>query len=222
MNALPVYAACGIGAYLLGAVPFGYIIAHANGIDIYKTGSGSIGATNVFRSVGKAWGVLTFFLDALKGFIPAFLFPIIASRYCEETNSLMLALGCSALAVVGHNWPVYLGFKGGKGIATSAGALAGIIPELVGIALLVWIITFLCTRFVSVASITAAVALMACGWLFCMKQGLSLPVILTILGFFAIWRHRSNIKRLMEGTEHRFSFQRNKDSQQISENEENR
>jgi len=219
MHLIPVCAACGTASYLLGAIPFGYIIARANGIDLYKTGSGSIGATNVFRSVGKKWGILTFFLDALKGFVPAFFFPIVANMYSEGCNQLLLALACSALSVVGHNWPVYLGFKGGKGIATSAGALIGVVPKLVGAGLLAWTIVFLITRYVSVASITAAVVIMVVGWIFYINQGIALPVALTILGVFAIWRHKANIQRLISGTEHRFDFRKKKDEPQPTIND---
>ncbi|OGV58854.1 MAG: acyl-phosphate glycerol 3-phosphate acyltransferase [Lentisphaerae bacterium RIFOXYA12_FULL_48_11] len=210
MHTVLVFAVFGMISYFLGAIPFGYIIAKAQGIDLYKTGSGSIGATNVFRSVGKKWGILTFILDALKGFVPAFFCPVIAASYAADSNQLLLALLCSALAVIGHNWPVYLGFKGGKGIATSAGALIGIVPILIGTGLLTWAIVFLLTRYVSVASITAAVVIMIAGWLFYLNQGLPLPIALTILGLFAIWRHKSNIQRLINGTEHRFEFRKKK------------
>lgn len=209
MHSFAVFAVCGAASYLIGAIPFGYIIAHSQGIDLYKTGSGSIGATNVLRSVGKKWGYLTFFLDALKGFIPAFFLPMAAKPFIAADNSLLLALVSSALAVAGHNWPVYLKFKGGKGIATSAGALAGIVPVLLGIGLLSWTVVFLLTRYVSAASLVAAVTLVIAGWVLYGGQGLILPGALTILGTFAIWRHRSNIQRLIEGTEHRFDFRKN-------------
>jgi len=213
MQLILVFAVCGAISYLLGAIPFGYLIARSKGIDLYKTGSGSIGATNVFRSVGKKWGVLTFLLDALKGFIPAIVFPAIAKPYTGNGSQLLIALLCSAMAVAGHNWPVYLNFKGGKGIATSAGALAGMVPKLAGIGLLTWGVIFLITRYVSVASITAAIALVISGWIFYSYQGLTLPVALTVLGILAIWRHRSNIQRLMNGTEHRFDFRKKKSEQ---------
>ena len=214
MHLMLVFAVCAVVSYLLGAIPFGYIIASTRGIDLYKTGSGSIGATNVFRTVGKKWGILTFVLDALKGFIPAFLFPIAAKAYTGNCDPHLLALTCAIFAVIGHNWPVYLNFKGGKGIATSAGALAGIVPEMVGIGLLTWVLLFLLTRYVSVASITAAFMLIFCGWVLYCQDGFVLPVTLTILGLFAIWRHKSNIQRLMNGTENRFDFRRKKDEEQ--------
>ena len=219
MHTILVFTIFGITSYLLGAIPFGYIIARSHGIDLYKTGSGSIGATNVFRSVGKKWGILTFFLDALKGFVPAFFFPVLATRCDAACNQLLLALMCSALSVIGHNWPVYLGFKGGKGIATSAGALIGVVPKLIGTGLLTWAVVFLLTRYVSVASITAAVVIMVAGWLFYSGQGLALPVALTILGIFAIWRHKSNIQRLINGTEHRFEFRKKKNETECATND---
>lgn len=219
MHTVLVFAVFGIASYLLGAIPFGYIIAKSQGIDLYKTGSGSIGATNVFRSVGKKWGILTFFLDALKGFIPAFFFPVMAASHTAGSNQLFLALLCSSLSVIGHNWPVYLDFKGGKGIATSAGALIGIVPKLIGAGLLAWIIVFLLTRYVSVASITAAVVIMIAGWLFYLDRGIALPAALTILGIFAIWRHKSNIQRLINGTEHRFEFRKRKNESECVAND---
>ncbi|MDD4871747.1 MAG: glycerol-3-phosphate 1-O-acyltransferase PlsY [Kiritimatiellae bacterium] len=219
MRSILVFIICGAVSYLLGAIPFGYIIARAKGVDLYKTGSGSIGATNVLRSVGRKWGYLTFVLDTLKGFVPAFLFPRAAAVFTGEIDTLLLALICSALAVAGHNWPVYLGFKGGKGIATSAGALTGIVPMLVVAGLITWAVVFLATRYVSLASMVAAIVLVVAGWLLYYTQGLLLPVALTILGSFAIWRHRSNIQRLINGTEHRFDFRNKKSEQQPGMNE---
>ncbi len=221
MCTLLVFSVFGAASYLLGAIPFGYVIAKSKGIDLFKTGSGSIGATNVFRSLGKKWGILTFFLDALKGFIPSFFFPLLASRYDAECNQFLLALLCAALSVTGHNWPVYLRFKGGKGIATSAGALAGIVPGLIGSGLITWTVVFLLTRYVSVASITVAVIIMIGGWVFYSDRGPALPVVLTILGIFAIWRHKSNIQRLINGTENRFEFNKSKNKMDNPENDKN-
>ena len=107
-----------LGSYLLGSIPNGLFIAKAKGIDLRKVGSGNIGATNVFRCVGKGWGIAAFVLDAIKGFVPAFVFPRLVLD-CPD----WLGLACGVAAVAGHNWPVWLNFKGGKGVSTSAGML---------------------------------------------------------------------------------------------------
>ena len=114
-------------AYLLGAIPFGLLVAKSRGVDIRSQGSGNIGATNVFRVIGKGWGVFTLVLDALKGFIPSFYFPMLGKLDPEWGVLFGLA------AIIGHSFPVYLRFKGGKGVATSAGMLLGVAPLTVGI-----------------------------------------------------------------------------------------
>ena len=207
MTGIVNFIGWGLLAYLLVAIPCGYLVARARGMDIRTVGSGNIGATNVFRSVGKGWGVLTFFCDALKGFIPAGLFPILAERLFGFAGGPTLAVCCAVLAIAGHNWPVYLGFKGGKGIATSLGALIGMAPAAAGLGALGWIILFLATRYVSVASIAAAGSVGIAGWLLYYPRGdLLLPLALTLLCALAIWRHKANIRRLLNGTEHRFQF----------------
>ena len=147
----------GLAAYLLGSVPFGFLIAKTQGKDIRTLGSGNIGATNVFRSVSKPLGILTFALDLLKGFCGVRLVPFLAAAVTHTPyEGMALPVFCGALAVVGHNWTCFLGFKGGKGVATSAGLLLGLSPAGVGIAFVAWLVAFLTTRYVSVASITAA------------------------------------------------------------------
>jgi len=189
-----------VASYLLGAVPVGLLVARAKGVDIRKVGSGNIGATNVFRSIGKPWGIFTFVMDALKGFVPSFLFPFFSP---EPGWPVGLLFGC--LAIAGHNWPVYLGFKGGKGIATSAGVLMGVAPVEVLVGAGVWFAVFFTSRYVSLASIAAALAIPVAGWVRHDPQnGWALPVVLTVLGVLAVWRHRSNIERLRAGTENRF------------------
>ena len=199
-------------SYLLGAIPFGLIVARVKGVDIRKTGSGNIGATNVFRSLGKGPGILTFALDMLKGFIPAWLLPHAATMMfaLPESQGLSLGLICGCAAIAGHNWPVYLGFKGGKGIATTAGVLLGIAPLAVLIGLITWIIVFLPTRYVSVGSILAAVAVAVSSWWLYAKDGMLRPMALTVLAVLAVLRHKENIKRLIHGTENRFEFGKKK------------
>lgn len=189
-------------SYLLGAIPFALLTARMKGIDIRKVGSGNVGATNVFRAVGKGWGALTFALDVLKGFLPTFLFPIL---FPVDALALPVGLLYGCAAVAGHNWPVYLGFKGGKGVATSVGMLLGVAPASVGIGLFFWILTFVISRYVSLASIVAAIAIAASGWwLYGTEEPPVLATVLTILAALVIWRHRSNIERICKGTEHRF------------------
>lgn len=191
----------GLFAYLIGATPCGLLIARMRGVDIRKVGSGNIGATNVFRCVGKSWGILAFVLDFIKGFAPAFWLP----GLFLESPAPYVGIMTGALAVVGHNWPVWLKFKGGKGVATSAGMLAGIAPWTILTGLVTWILAMVLTRIVSVASMAAAVAVIITGWIAYNEPGqLLLPVVLTVLGLLVIVRHRHNISRLLRGEEHRF------------------
>jgi glycerol-3-phosphate acyltransferase PlsY len=207
-----------LAAYLLGAIPFGFLIARAKGIDIRTVGSNNIGATNVFRCVGKGWGIFTFVLDVAKGAVSSGLFPLIVFTICDFKlgehallkSVLQMTYGC--LAIAGHNWPIYLGFRGGKGVATSAGMLIGLTPLGCGIALLTWIVSMVAFRYVSLASIIAAITLGVVAWIFYYKPepGIWFPITLDILALIVIWRHRSNIKRLIAGTEGRLSFKKGK------------
>ena len=181
MTTAMIYSVCGILAYLLGAIPFGLLIARANGVDIRAIGSGNIGATNVFRAVGKGWGLLAFACDALKGFIPASVFPLLAKTLGAFDGDAVLPLVCACLAVAGHNWPVYLRFKGGKGVATSVGALIGLAPAAAGVGLLTWALVFVATRYVSVASIAATIMVAGAVWFF-ERIGLSPAVLFGYLG----------------------------------------
>lgn len=198
---LPLLA---LAAYLAGSVPFGLLIAKARGVDLRSQGSGNIGATNVFRCVGKPWGIACFILDALKGFLPAALFPQMAEGLPAWAGLLF-----GAAAILGHNFPVFLKFKGGKGVATSAGVLLGVAPLAVLVGLLTWGIVFFISGYVSLGSILAAVAVVIAGWT--LGYDRTTAVALTLLGLLAIYRHRANIQRLIAGTENR--FQRKKKSQ---------
>lgn len=202
------FLACGLTAYLVGAIPFGYIVGRLNGMDIRTLGSGNIGATNVARSIGKGWGALVFACDALKGFLPAWLFPLLAARFSPGAALSALGLVCAAAAIAGHIWPVYLKFKGGKGIATSLGALVGVAPLCAITGIAVWALVFGITRYVSVASMAAAAAAAASAWFFYAGGGILLPGTLSVLGALALWRHKSNIQRLLAGTEQRFEFKK--------------
>ena len=187
-------------AYLLGSIPNGLLLARLKGVDLQKVGSGNIGATNVYRCVGKGWGVAAFVLDAVKGFAPAFVFPRLM-----ESAPPWLGLACGVAAVAGHNWPVWLKFKGGKGVSTSAGMLLGIAPAAVGVGFLVFAATVLITRFVSLGSILAALAVPAAYvWLYGIENRL-LAGALVVMGALVIVKHRANLRRLLAGTEPRIA-----------------
>ena len=189
-------------AYLVGSIPFGYLIGRAYGKNIRKEGSGNIGATNVTRVVGPWQGRLCFLLDFLKGALPVLL----ASRYYGFIGIPSMLAG--AAAVIGHMFPIYLGFRGGKGISTAGGVALALSPLSVLAAAVVWVAVFLLTRYVSVASIAAAAALplTAAVLFFTGKARMTLAVLLffCLMGALAIWKHRANIDRLRKGTELRF------------------
>lgn len=194
-------------AYLLGAIPTGYLLARLKGVDIRKVGSGNIGATNVYRCIGKSWGILTFVLDFLKGYLPAVIFPILFQRWSAGISGAHLSMLCGCMAVIGHNWPVYLRFRGGKGMATGAGALLGFAPLAMLIGVVGWLIFFLATRYVSLSSMLAAVLIVAGSWWLYHGQIL-IPVTLSVMGAIVIWRHKTNLQRLLAGTEYRFEFKK--------------
>ncbi len=216
MLAILVWLVGGVLAYLLGSIPFGYLMAKAHGKDIRTLGSGNIGATNVFRSIGKTQGIITFLLDFLKGAAGVWLIPGLALSLfgtgVTANVTRYLPLFCGVMTVFGHNWTCFLGFKGGKGIATSAGMLLALAPVAVGIAFSVWVVLFLLTRYVSVASIGAAAVLAVEVWILpsCVRQGIVLQVVLTALAVLAIAKHHANIGRLVAGTESRFTFKKRK------------
>jgi acyl phosphate:glycerol-3-phosphate acyltransferase len=196
-------------AYLLGSVPFGLLISKAKGKDIRKLGSGNIGATNVLRCLGRPLGITCFILDVLKGFLPAFVFPMLGTGETGLQASFPgIGIGFGALAILGHNFPVFLKFKGGKGVATSAGVLLGAAPLAVGIGITVWALVFFISGYVSLGSIAAAAAVIAVGWT--AGYGAFTATALTVLGLLAIWRHRANIRRLIAGTENKFERQKKK------------
>ncbi len=214
MKEIIIWITGGVIAYLIGSIPFGFLIAKTQGKDIRTVGSGNIGATNVFRSISKKLGIITFALDVGKGLCGVLLIPLLASKITSiGFDGMALPLLCGAMTIAGHNWTCFLGFKGGKGIATSAGMLIGLSPASVGIAFLGWLIAFLTTRYVSVASIIGCIVLAIVVWPFHMNQeGIWFPVVLTALAALGVWKHRANIARLRAGTESRFDFKKKNSS----------
>lgn len=194
-----------IGSYLLGSIPFGFLAGRICGVDIRTMGSGNIGATNALRVLGKKWGYAVFSCDFLKG-----LLPVILAGQWGAFAGVFPASAPGALAglfvLLGHSFPVWLGFKGGKGIASSAGVMVALFPAAFLICLGTWILLFKATRYVSVASIGGAVALpIAVGILFATRRADWLAFAVSVaMCLLAVWRHRSNITRLRAGTEPRF------------------
>jgi len=197
-----------IGSYLLGSIPCGYLAGRLAGIDIRKVGSGNIGATNVTRILGKQYGYPVFALDFLKGFGAVMISRLMAPGRPPEWNSPeIFGILAAMSSLLGHLYPPWLKFKGGKGVATSAGALLALAPVATLIGVAVWIIVFWLTRYVSLASITAAVVLpIVILVVRSHDQNNGKPLIIASICVAAvvIWRHRSNLSRLMRGTEPRF------------------
>ena len=199
----------GIIAYLIGSFPTGYVAGRIRGVDIRKVGSGNVGATNVTRVLGKQFGYPVFVVDFLKGLIPLLLARAIAHRYQLDpiASDLCIAVG-GIFSVVGHSYPVWLGFKGGKGVATSLGLIFGISWIAALIMGAMWIITFKITRYVSVASIAAAIALPGAMITLLLLHELRSAVLVyfsLLLAAIVVFRHRSNVSRLLNGTEPRFA-----------------
>ena len=188
------------GAYLIGAIPFGFLIGKMRGVDVRTVGSRNIGATNVFRTVGKKWGLLAFFCDVMKGFIPTLLASSIVPR-----SSLPLCVGIAT--VVGHMLTPYMKFRGGKGVATAFGMLIALLPATVGIAFAIFSLTFACSNYISLGSCVAATSLAVMIWIpFLDHAGyrdLPLSILVTLIAAFIVWKHRSNIGRLVRGNENK-------------------
>jgi len=201
-----VYALVLVLAYLLGSIPTGYLVARARGVDIRSVGSGNIGATNVLRALGKTAGILVLLIDALKGWTAVRLMaPWCIERFLPAAGieaKDIAALIAAVAAVLGHNYTCWLGFKGGKGIATSAGVLTALVPWALLIIFVVWVVCFLVTRYVSVGSMAASFTLPLATWF--TTRSLTLTVVTGGMGALAIYKHRANIQRLLSGTEPRF------------------
>lgn len=210
----PILIALVVG-YLLGSLPFGYLVARSKGVNIFEVGSKNPGATNVRRVLGKGPGNLVFVLDAMKGAL-ATGWAVVYFRFFGSERNPGVEAGSGAApdwlswiaiaglvgALVGHSFSCFTRFRGGKGVATASGALLVLIPVSVLIGAVVWIVTFYTSRYVSLASILAAVALPISVFLL---GGRSVMLgVAVAISVFVVLRHRTNIQRLMKGTENKF------------------
>ncbi len=193
-------------SYLLGSIPVGLILSRSlKGIDIRRYGSGNFGATNIYRVVGPAAGIAVLILDMLKGIIPVTFFADFVLRNLTEYDPVLVRLILGMASVCGHNWTIFLKFKGGKGVATTAGALLGLSIEMpclgliAGFCLGVWVLVLLLSGFVSLASIIAAVSLPVFTLIF--NQPFKLIFFSVAVCLFVVYRHKSNIRRLLRGEE---------------------
>jgi glycerol-3-phosphate acyltransferase PlsY len=204
------YIVTALGAYLLGSIPFGFLVAKAKGIDIRSVGSGNIGATNAMRVLGKPAGIAVLLMDVIKGYVAVrcltmWVVNTVGASFSLiiETNDIQeLEIVAGIFAVLGHNYTCWLKFKGGKGIATTAGVYLALAPWALLVALVVFILAILLTKYVSVGSILGAIALPTTVWIMS-PNNLLLGIVTTALGALAIYKHKSNIQRLMAGTENR-------------------
>lgn len=193
-----------VASYLLGAVPFGYLVARGRGVDILRQGSGNIGATNVGRVLGRRWGLVVFVLDFAKGAVPV----AAANLFAQQGPARPISVGAGVAAFLGHLFPVYLRFRGGKGVATAAGVVAVLVPVPFLAAILAWLSVFASSRYVSLASLVAAAVLCLVRLLLTLHPWSESEVIIT--GFclaaaaLILFRHHANVRRLLAGTENRF------------------
>lgn len=196
-----------VASYLLGSIPAGYLVGRMKGVDLRQHGSGNVGATNVVRLIGKPWGIGVFVFDFLKGFVPAFfLAPWVATRHGIGWSTDAVALTLGLAAMVGHVFPIWLGLRGGKGVATSAGFFAGICPAAIAITLAIWYVLLRATRYVSVASMVASACLPV---VFVLWVGTDaafgerrvVTILAATLAALIVYLHRANIGRLLKGEE---------------------
>ncbi|MDD5594512.1 MAG: glycerol-3-phosphate 1-O-acyltransferase PlsY [Candidatus Margulisbacteria bacterium] len=183
-----------LASYLLGAIPFGWLVGKSLKVDVRKTGSGNIGATNVLRTLGPGPGAAVLVLDLLKGTAAV----LIGQAFSPDPLIVVL---CGLSAIIGHSYPVYLGFRGGKGAATGLGVLLGVAPDIFVFAVLLFLVIVALTRYVSVGSILTAITVFIAFLLYARPLPYSVAALLAAVLIIA--RHRPNIKRLIAGTEPR-------------------
>jgi glycerol-3-phosphate acyltransferase PlsY len=212
MSAPLALAACVAIGYLCGSLPWGLWLGRAfKGVDVRTLGSGNLGATNVYRSLGRGIGVATLLLDIAKGALPVWLLPSSSLGGAFPGGPSWCAIAVGLAAVAGHVWTFLAGFKGGKGVATTVGVLLALSPPAFGVFMAVFVVTLLVTRYVSLGSILGSVAFTAALARFSVG-GVRSPAFLlgALLAALVVARHRDNIVRLVRGREHRFSFTRSK------------
>ena len=184
-----------IGAYLIGAIPFGFLIGKMRGVDVRTVGSKNLGATNVYRTVGHKWGFLAFFCDFLKGFLPT----LAASSLFPHPSSLPVFVGLAT--VIGHTLTVFMKFRGGKGVATAFGMMVALATYPTLLAFAVFVVTVWLSHYISLGSILAAATLGVLVWFFpCL---LAVRIIAVLVAVFVIVKHKSNIQRLVKGCENK-------------------
>lgn len=178
-------------SYLIGSIPVGYLLGRAKGVDIRRHGSGNIGATNVWRTLGPAAGATALVLDVGKGLVAVLL-----GRYIGGDN---LALACGLAVIAGHSWSIFLGFRGGKIIATSLGVFLALAPVAALLALGVWLVVVILSRYVSLGSIVAAITMPFL--MVALRQPWSYVLFSLVAAAIAVYKHLPNIRRLLAGTE---------------------
>ena len=188
-----------VAAYLLGSIPFSYLVARRHGVDVRAVGSGNVGATNVMRSVGRGAGLLAFVLDFVKGAVASQV-----GLWVEGAGPLPAL--CATLAVVGHMYPLWLRFRGGKGVATGAGAFLPLVPVATAAGMVTFGVVLAVARYVSLASIAGTLVLAFAAFLL----GAPTPVVRAAAGMavLIVWKHRGNLERLSRGTESRMGRRR--------------
>ncbi|MCC5808343.1 MAG: glycerol-3-phosphate 1-O-acyltransferase PlsY [Opitutales bacterium] len=205
MTSLLAFLIAAVAGYLLGSVPFAVIIARAHRVDIFSVGSGNPGASNVLRALGKGPGYLCFFFDAFKGVAAALIgfgmawYGDLAHGPGEYSMGRLLAVVCLVCAIFGHSFSIFLGFRGGKGVATTIGGLFVVVPWVMLVGVFLWLVVFFSSRYVSLASIALGVSLPFSSVAF--KYPVWISILCLVLAVLIVVRHRSNIQRLCAGTE---------------------
>lgn len=209
------YSALLVCGFLLGSVPFGFLIGRAKGIDIRKVGSGNIGATNVNRALGSRLGIFVFLLDVMKA-----LLPVLAARFLIHAPmwgmpAQLLWFFAGACAVLGHMFSPWLGFKGGKGIASGLGAILGAAPVVGLLCFAIFAVVLALTRYVSLGSIIAVICLPILGFLI-PGESPELAAIYCLFTAFIVYKHRANMVRIRDGTESKFAFSKSSSAEAVT------
>ncbi len=192
-------------SYLIGAVPTAYLFGKLKGIDLHKCGSGNIGATNAWRVLGKGTGITTLLIDIAKGFAAVKFIALLSGKAGD--GLVLQRIYCGIAAILGHTFPVYLKFRGGKGVAATVGVLLGLAPKVLGCAFGVWVAALFISGYVSLSSVLAAIALPIFSiWL---DYPNALKVFFLLMGILIIVQHRSNLRRLFAGEEKKFLWKKN-------------